>query len=153
VMAMRRNIVPAASPRVQALEEGPFVCARCGDSQPYRFGMLPWHWARLEIFYWHGERRRVHLCSKCARRYIPAELQRSSPVVANKLVCGPCGARTDRISLDRELPFGWMRFQIGIDGQFISGGGEQGQRMYFCPSCGPEKLPPLLEAATGRKET
>jgi hypothetical protein len=126
------------------------VCRGCRDLGSSD-GMLPYGWGFFEVFASDGRRERVYFCRMCVRSRIPQELRVSAPVIAATLVCGPCGKRTPRLGLDERLPDGWMRLQIAVDGLAVRAGGEQGSRMYFCPTCGPLKVPTMLKGLTGNK--
>jgi hypothetical protein len=111
-------------------------------------GCLPSRWTRFEVMQSSGEKRRIYLCRRCGDSKVPAML-RESQTFTTTIHCGVCKCAERRIGLDATLPDGWMRLEVVIDAQVVYAQ-EQGCRMYFCPSCGPTKMPPLLASLGAR---
>lgn len=143
---------PARSSGMARVSRGivtvPMICEKCGERYESGDGCLPWKWGRFEMTHSNGFRRRIYLCRGCVLTSVPDLLRESARSIASVVACGVCKRHKPRIGIDRELPEGWMRLEVVIDAQIVFAGGEQGCRMYFCPTCGPFKLPPLLESLT-----
>jgi hypothetical protein len=147
-----RGIVPSSTlEQLSRANQLPIrmTCESCHETERCPVpGCLPWRWTRFEMMQSSGEKRRIYLCRRCGETKVPAML-RESQVFTTTIHCGVCKRTEARIGLDSSLPSGWMRLEVVIDAQVVYGQ-EQGCRMYFCPTCGPTKLPPLLASIGAR---